>query len=114
MAKEPLKKITLDPGVKHVTRRAVKSSNVKSIGYDAFCALLEVEFNSAGVYQYFPVAAVEYAQLMNAESIGSHLALEIAPNKACRPVIHTPHDPYDEHHAALATAEGMPEPIPND
>ncbi len=112
MAKEPVKKVNLDPGVKHVTRQPVKSSNVKSIGYDPFCALLEVEFLSGGVYQYFPVATAEYAHLMTADSIGSHLSREIVPNKACRQVLH--HDPYDEHHAALATGEGMPEPVPND
>ena len=88
MAKSPVMKVTLDVGVRHVVRHRVKSDNVKEIGYDAFCQLLEVEFNSGGVYQYYPVAPDDFSKLEAADSIGSHLYHFIQPFKACRQVVH--------------------------
>lgn len=60
-----------------MTRTAVKSSNLKSIGYDPAKKLLEVEFGSGGVFQYSGVTAQQHAALMRAKSIGSHFHAHI-------------------------------------
>ena len=51
-------------------RQPVKSSNVKSVGFDAEKKVLEVEFKSGGVYQYPGVQPEMYADLLAAESVG--------------------------------------------
>lgn len=53
-------------------RKAVSSSNIKSIGHDAIKKILEVEFHDGGVYQYQGVEAKSHQDLINADSIGSH------------------------------------------
>ena len=54
-------------------RISVRSSNIRSIGYEASLLTLEVEFKSGSVYQYMSVPQNEYESLMNAASIGKHL-----------------------------------------
>lgn len=54
-------------------RRGVKSSTVKSIGYDLTKRRLEVEFNDGGLYHYDGVSPQEHLDLVRAKSIGSHL-----------------------------------------
>ncbi|MBU4299494.1 KTSC domain-containing protein [Patescibacteria group bacterium] len=54
-------------------RIPISSSNVRSIGYDLRSAVLEVEFTSGDVYQYFDVPEHLYQQLMNALSKGQFL-----------------------------------------
>ena len=51
-------------------RQPVKSTNVKSVGYDAEEKVLEVKFKSGGVYQYAGVQPEMYADLLEAESVG--------------------------------------------
>ena len=51
-------------------RQPVKSTNVKSIGYNAEEKTLEVEFQSGGIYQYAGVQPEMYADLLKAESVG--------------------------------------------
>lgn len=46
----------------------VKSSNLKSVGFDS--NVLEIEFLDGGVYQYFDVPTDVYHLLMNASSKG--------------------------------------------
>lgn len=58
-------------------RIAVESSNLKSIGYDDESEVLEIEFNSGGVYQYFAVPNTIYHGLMNAESHGKYFDVNI-------------------------------------
>lgn len=58
-------------------RTPVISSNVKSVGYDPAAQLLEVEFMNGGVYQYKGVPPEAHQELMEAGSIGSHLASNI-------------------------------------
>jgi hypothetical protein len=48
-----------------------KSSNVKSVGYDATSKVLEVEFHTGAVYRYSGVPAKVHRALMEAESIGA-------------------------------------------
>ncbi len=54
-------------------RKYVSSSNIVSIGYDANDMILEVEFKSGAVYQYYDVPQHIYDGLMTASSHGSYL-----------------------------------------
>ncbi len=54
-------------------RDSVVSSNIRSIGYDPQSAILEVEFTSGDIYQYFDVPEHLYRELMNASSHGKFL-----------------------------------------
>ncbi len=56
-----------------MNRTPVTSSNIRSIGYDAQLAVLEVEFTTGDVYQYFDVPEYLYHELMNASSLGQFL-----------------------------------------
>lgn len=51
-------------------REDVVSSELRSIGYDEQSLILEVEFQSGGIYQYFGVPRQLYLNLMAAESKG--------------------------------------------
>jgi len=53
-------------------RQSVSSADLKSAGYDNESSILEIEFNSGGVYQYFDVPEVIYLELMNAASHGKY------------------------------------------
>lgn len=63
-------------------RDAVKSSNLRSVGYELLkigdkgykphYGTLEIEFNSGGVYQYFNVEQQVYKTLMRAPSLGQY------------------------------------------
>ena len=54
-------------------RILVSSSNIRSIGYDPQSALLEVEFTSGDLYQYFDVPEHLYRQFLNSSSHGQFL-----------------------------------------
>jgi len=54
-------------------RTPVNSSNIKSIGYDKISSVLEVEFTSGDVYQYFNVPEFLYQQFLQASSHGQFL-----------------------------------------
>lgn len=53
-------------------RKAVQSSNLKSVGYNKNKKVLEIEFLSGGVYQYFEVPKDVHTDLLNAESKGKY------------------------------------------
>ena len=53
-------------------RISVSSSAVRSIGYDAMAAILEVEFTSGRVYQYQGVPPEHYDKILRAESKGTY------------------------------------------
>ncbi|AKF84075.1 hypothetical protein MFUL124B02_40065 [Myxococcus fulvus 124B02] len=55
-------------------RTPVTSSNIRSIGYDASTATLEVEFNDFSIYRYSGVPAQLHESLMNSASKGRFLA----------------------------------------
>ncbi|MCA9933042.1 MAG: KTSC domain-containing protein [Ardenticatenaceae bacterium] len=61
-------------------RTAVSSSNLASVGYDPESQILEIEFNSGRVYQYFDVPQDEYDGLMNADSHGRYFNQNIRDN----------------------------------
>jgi len=52
-------------------REPVSSTNLASVGYDASTAVLEVEFNHGGVYQYSGVPEEIYQGLLSAGSHGT-------------------------------------------
>lgn len=54
-------------------RQFVRSSNLRSVGYDESTNTLEIEFNSGSVYQYFNVPNHIYLNLMGAVSKGTYL-----------------------------------------
>lgn len=66
-----------------MVREPVKSSNLKSVGYDPTTQKLEVEFKSGGVFCYDNVSPQEHADLMSAGSIGSYFHQNIRNSKPC-------------------------------
>ena len=54
-------------------RNPVQSSNIASIGYDEVRYILEVEFRTGSVYQYYNVPKSVYKGLINASSHGTYL-----------------------------------------
>jgi hypothetical protein len=64
-------------------RRRVKSSAVRSVGYDPRSEILEVEFPSGVVYDYHGVPAAEVLALLTAESIGGYMNAQIKPRYPC-------------------------------
>ena len=67
-------------------RTPVSSSNIRSIGYDPQLALLEVEFTSGDVYQYFDVPEHHYRQFLSSSSHGQFLNDHIRYNYRYRKV----------------------------
>ena len=67
-------------------RKAVRSTSIISVGYDAKAKVLEIEFGSGGVYQYAGVPETRYKSLMKASVIGSYFHHDIKPWYACRKV----------------------------
>lgn len=60
-----------------MNRDPVKSSNLRSVGYDPESKTLEIEFNNSSIYQYHNVPDSVYKELMNAESHGKYLDVNI-------------------------------------
>ncbi len=58
-------------------RKAVNSTTMRSVGYQAKSRILEIEFDSGAVYQYLGVPANIYEQLLRAESKGCYFNGEI-------------------------------------
>ena len=56
---------------------SVASSNITSIGYDAPSQILEVEFLSGMIYQYYGVPKSSYDELMRTGSKGRFLIANI-------------------------------------
>jgi hypothetical protein len=54
-------------------RKPVESSMISSVGYDPVSEILEVEFNSGGVFQYGEVSEETYRQLISADSKGGYM-----------------------------------------
>ena len=67
-------------------RKALRSTNVASVGYDTKSKVLEIEFKSGGVYQYSNVPEKRHQSLMKASSIGSYVNREIKPWYSCRKI----------------------------
>lgn len=69
--------ILLPPTFRPMDRTPVSSSNLRSVGYDQDDQILEIEFNSGGVYRYFGVPSNIHADLMNASSHGKYFHSKI-------------------------------------
>ena len=67
-------------------RKAVTSTTIVSVGYDAKAKVLEIEFGSGGVYQYAGVPESRYRSFMKAPALGSYFHRDIKPWYACRKV----------------------------
>ena len=64
-------------------RIPVRSSNVRSIGYRPDNQILEVEFKTGSIYQYFGVTFEKHERLMKSRSKGEYLSLEIKGQYRC-------------------------------
>lgn len=58
-------------------RISVASSAIRSVGYDTVDRVLEVEFHTGEVFQYFPVPKETYHALLGAPSKGAFLDTRI-------------------------------------
>ncbi|MBC6998341.1 KTSC domain-containing protein [Cytophaga sp. FL35] len=58
----------------------VSSSNIKAIGYDEENAVLRIEFNKGGIYEYYDVPQYEFDGLYAADSKGSYANQNIYKN----------------------------------
>jgi len=54
-------------------REPIDSSVIASMGYAAAQRILEIEFHSGDIYDYFEVPEEEYAAFRSAESKGTYL-----------------------------------------
>lgn len=54
-----------------------KSSQVRSIGYEKEKQVLQIEFSSGGVYDYFGVPESVYEEFIHAESLGQFVGTRI-------------------------------------
>lgn len=61
-------------------RIPVTSSNLHSVGYDPSTEILEIEFRSGGIYQYFDVPLDIHDALMNSPSLGKYFIANIKNN----------------------------------
>ena len=55
-----------------MNRTPVSSSDLASVGYDARQHILEIEFLTGSIYQYFNVPQQVYDELMAADSHGRY------------------------------------------
>ena len=56
-----------------MSREPTDSSVIASMGYAAARRILEIEFHSGDIYDYFDVPKEEYAAFRSAESKGTYL-----------------------------------------
>ena len=61
-------------------RHEVQSSELRSVGYDISGSVLEAEFHSGEVYQYFDVPVEFVLALLEAPSIGRYFNAHVRPN----------------------------------
>ena len=55
-----------------MNKTMVESTTLLSLAYDEACELLQLEFRSGSIYQYFGVRPAVYDALMSAPSKGSY------------------------------------------
>jgi hypothetical protein len=58
-------------------RIPVESSNLRSVGFDPYTNVLEIEFHGGRIYQYLSVPLSIYVSLMAAESHGKYFHAHI-------------------------------------
>lgn len=62
-------------------RIPVQSSDLRAVGYDVLSLVLEIEFHSGGIYQYYRVPIEIVDELLGADSLGRYFARQIKNNK---------------------------------
>jgi len=62
-----------------ITMNEVKSTAIRSIGYEPRYRILRIEFTSGDTYEYKEVSLLDYAEFMNAPSKGIHFHNIIKP-----------------------------------
>jgi len=67
-------------------RAPVESRALKSVGYDPHARMLELEFSSGTLYQYFDVPEFTYRALMHAKSKGHFFLTSIDRKFRCEEV----------------------------
>lgn len=67
-----------------MNRKPVKSSNIKSIGFDN--GTLEIEFHSGGIYKYSSVGEEIYKAMVESDSIGKYFHQYIKGQFTCKKV----------------------------
>ncbi|NTV46696.1 MAG: KTSC domain-containing protein [Chlorobiales bacterium] len=67
-------------------RTPISSSNLRSVGYDQNQKILEVEFDSGSVYQYYSIPESVYSELMSASSHGKYFSRYIRNNYSYRQI----------------------------
>lgn len=58
-------------------RRDVSSSMIRSIGYDADNSIVEIEFNSGAVWNYYDFSQAAWHEFESAESHGKYFHINI-------------------------------------
>jgi hypothetical protein len=58
----------------------IDSTAIARVGYDAARQILRLEYKNGRTYDYFKVPPTIYKQLLNAESAGEFVNLEIKPD----------------------------------
>lgn len=61
----------------------VDSSAIASAGYDAGRRLLRLEYRNGRIYDYLNVSPEIYEDVLNADSAGEFVNLEVKPNYDC-------------------------------
>jgi KTSC domain-containing protein len=67
-------------------RHFVKSTAIRTEGYDQLSQVLELEYTNGAIYQYFPVPPEIYQEFKDAESKGTFVNRHIKPNYQCREI----------------------------
>lgn len=71
----------MDEKEKPIERTAVKSTNVKSVGYCPDRKCIEIEFSGGGVYRYHDCDQALFDELMKAESVGKFVDVNLKKSK---------------------------------
>lgn len=69
-----------------IEMKPVKSSNIKSVGYDTESKALQIQFKNGGTYQYKDVPADTFDALLHADSVGKYYIARIQNQFECEKV----------------------------
>lgn len=89
-------------------RKRVKSSNIRSVGYDKATKILEVEFKNRAVYRYEKVTPKVYDRLMLSESVGSELHRSIIPFFKASKELQKERDDLNEARRKMSKRDELP------
>lgn len=58
-------------------RVSVSSSNIAAVGYDESTQILEIEFMTGSIYEYYGIPAYVHEEMVCASSIGGYFAQRV-------------------------------------